>query len=239
MKLFTGWVLSVGFMLSAPTANAQFLAPNHVGDPSVVTVSDFDGPYAATPPEAPAPRYGPVYEPRLLPPIEVYTVLRENGFLPLGIPRRRGPVYTIAVIQPGGSDGRLVIDARTGRIIRFIPADGMDDDDRGDDLTGAYGPAGPLPPATPVRSGVPRPPAPIPHVASRTVPKPKPNPRPQAARPAPEPAQQSAAVQQKPAETPQTAPVAAASAVGESKPAAPAAPTILPTQEMPHVQGLE
>jgi hypothetical protein len=237
MKLFTGWILSAGLVLSVPTANAQLLAPNHVGNPSIVTVSDFDGPYAAMPPEVPAPRYGPAYEPRLLPPIEVYTVLRENGFLPLGIPRQRGLVYTIAVIQPGGSDGRLIIDARTGRIIRFIPADdGMDDDYRGDQ-SGTYGPAGLLPPATPVRSGVPRPPAPIPHVASRTVPKPRPSP--QAARPAPEPAQQSAAVQQKPAETQQAIPPAAAPTVAQAKPAAPAAPAILPTQEMPEVQGLE
>ena len=236
MKLFTGWVLSAGLVLSAPTANAQMLAPNHVGDPSIVTVSDFDGPYAAMPPEVPAPRYGPAYGPGLLPPIEVYTVLRENGFLPLGIPRRRGLVYTIAVIQPGGSDGRLIIDARTGRVIRFIPADGMDDDYEGD-VSGTYGAAGPLPPAIPVRSAVPRPPAPIPHVASRTVPKPKPSPL--AAKPAPEPAQQSAAVQQKPAETQQAVSPATVPSVAQAKPAAPAAPTILPTQEMPAVQGLE
>jgi hypothetical protein len=229
MKLFTGWALSVGLVLSVSTANAQLLAPNHAGNPSIVTVSDFDGPYAAMPPELQAPRYGPpAYEPSLMPPIEVYTVLRENGFLPLGIPRQRGLVYTIAVIEPGGSDGRLVIDGRTGRIIRFIPADdGMDDGDRGDP-SGAYGAAGPLPPPTPVRSSVPRPPAPIPHVASRTVPKPRPSPL--AAKPAAEPAQQSAAVQQKPAEAQQVVP---------AKPAAPAAPTILPTQEMPQVQGLE
>ncbi|RZN24112.1 hypothetical protein [Bradyrhizobium sp. Leo121] len=236
MKLFTGWVLSAGLVLAAPTANAQVLAPNHVENPLVVTVSDFDGPYAVMPPEVPAPRYGPAYEPGLLPPIEVYAVLRENGFLPLGIPRQHGLVYTIAVIEPGGSDGRLIIDARSRRIIRFIPADGMDDDYRGD-LSGAYGAAGPLPPATPVRSSVPRPPAPIPHVASRTVPKPRPNPL--TAKRAPEPAQQSAAVQQKPAETQQAIPPAAAPTVGQVKPAAPAAPTILPTQEMPQVQGLE
>jgi hypothetical protein len=234
MKLFTGWVLSVGLVLSAPTANAQLLAPNHVGNPSIVTVSDFEGPYAAMPPETPAPRDGTAYGPRLLPPIEVYTVLRENGFLPLGIPRQRGLVYTIAVIHPGGADGRLVIDARSGQIIRFIPADGMADGYPGD-LSG--GPAGPMPPATHVRGGPPRPPAPIPHVASRTVPTPRPNP--QAAKPAPEPARQSAAVQQKPVETQQATPPAAAPAVVQAKPAAPAAPTILPTQEMPQVQGLE
>ena len=63
--------------------------------------------------------------PGLLPLTEVYAVLRENGFSPLGIPRLRGFVYTIAVIDRGGEDGRLVIDARNGRIIRFMPAYGM------------------------------------------------------------------------------------------------------------------
>ena len=63
----------------------------------------------------------------LLPPPEVYTVVRENGFSPLGIPRQRGFVYTISVIDRDGDDGRLVIDARTGRIIRFMPAYRMGD----------------------------------------------------------------------------------------------------------------
>ena len=72
------------------------------------------------PPEAPAPGYG--YGPTLLPPREVYTVVRENGFSPLGVPQQRGLFYTIAVIDRGGDDGRLVIDARDGRIVRFMPA---------------------------------------------------------------------------------------------------------------------
>ena len=58
----------------------------------------------------------------LLPPQEVYAVLRDNGFSPLGVPHQRGLVYTIAVIDRNGEDGRLVIDARNGRIIRFMPA---------------------------------------------------------------------------------------------------------------------
>ena len=81
------------------------------------------------PPEAPAPRYGP----QLLPPhAKVYTVVRESGFSPLGIPQQRGLVYTIAVIDRGGDDGRLVIDARTGRIVRFMPAYRMGDNFDGD-----------------------------------------------------------------------------------------------------------
>ncbi len=94
-----------------------------------IAVSDFDGPYG--PPEARRRRrrygYGYGYEergpaPALLPSTEVYAVLRDNGFSPLGIPRLRGGVYTIAVIDRRGDDGRLVIDARDGRILRFMPA---------------------------------------------------------------------------------------------------------------------
>jgi hypothetical protein len=237
MKLFTGWVMSAALVLAAAAANAQSLAPYGTGG-SRYAVSDIEGPYAAMPPGAPGPRYG---GPILLPPEEVYTVVRESGFSPLGIPQQRGFVYVISVIDRGGDDGRLVIDARSGRIIRFMPAYRMGDNFN-QDLTTTYGPVGPLPPISAVR-GPPRPPASVPHVASRApvVPMPKPSPpradevRPQAAKPVAPPPQQSAAVQPKPAEA-QPAPPAAAPPAVEAKPAA---PPIQPTQEMPKVQGLE
>jgi hypothetical protein len=180
--------------------------------------------------------------------------LRENGFSPLGVPQAHGPFYTIAVIDRGGEDGRLLIDARNGRIVRFMPASRFGGNFNGD-LSDRYGPVGPPPPI--VREA-PRPPAPVPHLASRTpsVPLPKAAPpragdvpraddapragdvKPQAAKPAPEPVQQSAAVQAKPADTPTPppAPPAAAPAPLQAKPAA---PPIQPTQPMPLVQGLE
>src|SRR5882724_9012814 len=237
MKLFTGLIVSAGLVAMATAANAQILAPHEAGNSSYRAVSDFEGPYAAMPPDVPAPRLGP----RLLPPTEVYTVLRENGFLPLGIPQQRGLVYTISVIDRGGDDGRLVIDARNGRIIRFIPAYRMGDNFN-DDLMGTYSPVGSLPPVSAVR-GPPRPPATVPHVASRTpsVPMPRAAPprageaKPLAEKPAAAPAQQSAAVQAKPADA-QTPPQVAAPATVEAKPAA---PQIQPTQEMPKMQGLE
>ncbi|MFB9265430.1 hypothetical protein ACFFWD_20125 [Bradyrhizobium erythrophlei] len=261
MKLFTGWVATAGLALTAVSAQAQLLVPNSIGGPLTIRVSDVGGPYAAMLPEVPPPpRYGRV--PSLLPPMEVYTVLRENGYLPLGAPRQRGFVYTISVIDRGGEDGRLVIDARNGRIVRFVPAYRMGDN-FDDDLTANYGPVGPMPP---VQARVPRPPAPVPHVASRGVPVPKPSPlatKPapapaptQAAAPAPDPAQvaapgpaaaeapapaqQAAVAAPQPAEAQPTAqaqtPQAQAPTVGQA--AAPA-PAILPTQEMPKVQGLE
>src|SRR5580692_8855229 len=136
----------------------------------------------------------------LVPAREVYTVVRESGFSPLGIPQQRGLFYTIAVIDRDGADGWLAIDARNGRIVRMMRADRMGDDLNGE-LTQQYGPVGPPPPVSNIR-GVPRPPAPIPRVASRTpsvpIPKAAPlraeEPKALAAKPA-EPAQPSQLVQ--------------------------------------------
>lgn len=250
MKFFTGCVAAATLALAANAAQAQVPASGIFGG-ATVAVSDFDGPYGpgeAAPP--PPPRYGYGYEergpaPALLPATEVYAVLRENGFSPLGIPRLRGAVYTIAVIDRRGDDGRLVIDARDGRIIRFMPAAdayGMAPAYE-EPSVAPYRPQSALPPPTMVRGGPPRPPASIPHVASRTVPLPKAAP-PRAetpvaaARPAEpttpqaQPAQQTAAVQAKPTEA---APQAAAPTIGQAKPAS----TILPTQDMPAAQGLD
>jgi hypothetical protein len=226
MKLFTGWAVSAGLVFVAAAANAQVLAPSGIGP--VTRVSDVGSPYAAMPPEAPPPGYGPSYGSRLLPPAEVHIIARESGFAPLGIPQQRGLVYTISVVDSAGDDGRLVIDARSGRIIRFIPAYRMGDNFNGD-LDVAYGAVGSLPPplSTSYRRA-PRPPLPIPHVASRSA-APLPKAPPHAARPETAPAQQSAATA-KPAE-PQASPPS--STVGAAKPPVP----IMPTQEMPAAQG--
>jgi len=249
MKLFTGWVVSAGLVFTAATAHAQGVAPQGTdGSPSTtpyVAVTDVGGPYAAMPPEAPAPGYGYGYGPTLLPPQEVYTVVRENGFSPLGVPHQRGLFYVISVIDRGGDDGRLVIDARNGRIVRFMPAYRLGNNSS-QEVPVIYGS---VPPMSNAR-GVPRPPASVPQVASRTtsVPLPKASPldvkplapklftdKPATDKPASAPAQQSAAVQAKPADAPAT-PQAAAPAAVEAKPAA---PQIQPTQEMPKAQGLE
>jgi len=244
MKLCRGWLMSAGLVLAANSANAQIVVPDH--RPLYSAVSDVDGPYAAMPPQARGYQEGGYYGPRLLPPPEVYTVLRDNGFSPLGAPQRRGVFYTIAVLDRGGGEGRLVIDARDGRIVRYArgyPADAA-----------VYGPAE-APPVSAVR-GPPRPPALVPHVASRApaaVPLPKAMPEhsdaPQTVGKATEPARESARVAE-PAKPPEPAPQSVAQAkpavASTTPPATPPAvieakpaPQILPTQEMPKVQGLE
>jgi hypothetical protein len=294
MKLFAGLAVSATLVVVASAANAQMLAPFEASRSPYRPVSDFEAPYAGAP--APRQRddgrgdygrdygsgayapgyygqgygqgYGQAYGgPALLPPLEVYAVLRENGFSPLGIPRLRGSVYLIAALDRGGEDGRLVIDARTGRILRFMPAfrfGAIDDEPAGYGAQAALPPRGPLPaqaalapqaalpPPTAIR-GVPRPPASIPHVASRAVPVPSPKPQaatPESSQPSslqqsasqPSPAQQSASAQ--PAS--QTQAQVQARAADPQPAAAPAtvgqakpAPVIQPTQAMPAVQGLE
>jgi len=198
MKRLTQWSAAAGLMALATAARAQTVMP----------VSDFGGPgpYAAIRSAAP----------RLLAPAEVTAVLRERGFAPLGNPQQRGIVYTVSAIDPAGDDGKLVIDARSGRIIRFLPAWRMGN--RFDEtLDLDYGPVGPLPPLPAIARRGPRPPLPIPHVTNRaaiTLPKPPPRNA---------PAAQSA-----------QAPAAATTPV-EPKPMV----QIQPTRQMPAAQGLD
>jgi hypothetical protein len=245
MKLFTG-SLAAGLVLLAGSAQAQVPGSYEGGRSPYRAASDFDAPYAVAPSAVPGPRNvpGPDYAPGpqygygpgpgLLPSTEVYSVLRDNGFLPLGIPRLRGFVYTIAVIDRGGEDGRLVIDARNGRIIRFVPAYRMGDNYY-EDQSALRAPAtAPVPQAhAPAQvEAAPRPSKPASQVASRTVPMPKASPiaaKPAAAR---APVQQAAAPAPKPTE------VQAATVTTGSVPAKPA-PQIAPTKDMPTVQGLE
>lgn len=250
MKLFTG-SLAAGLVLLAGGAQAQAPRP-------YTPASDFEAPYAVAPPPGtryvPGPRYVPApgYAPgpALLPSTEVYSVLRDNGFSPLGIPRLRGFVYTIAVIDRGGEDGRLVIDARNGRIIRFVPSDRMGDNFYEESAVRAPSVSVPPPahvavqapsPASgqaPAQASVhvqaaPRPAKPPAQVASRTVPMPKASPI-AAAKPVTAAVQQAAAPSPKPTE-------AQAAAAPETTGTVPAKPAveIAPTQDMPKAQGLE
>ncbi|HEX4860061.1 MAG TPA: hypothetical protein VFV07_02410 [Rhizomicrobium sp.] len=247
MKMLRGWTVSAALVLAATVANAQG-APQATSRPGYVAASDFSGPYADVPPGPPVaaygPReygpaeYGPSAAPPLMPPREVYLVLRENGFSPLGVPRLRGMFYNIAVIDRRGDDGHLVIDARDGRIVRFMPAYRMGSrfEDGRPYLHGyGYGPA-----PMNYQGGPPRPPLAVPREASRTAPL---VPVPKAAplrtsdekvlveKPATQPLQQSAAVQGRAADAPPQS-----AAVIDAKPPA---PSILPTQPMPKVQDLE
>ncbi len=250
MKLFIGWVATAGVLVTT-AAEAQVPAPYRLGAPAVTTVSDVGGPYAAAPPDLP-PYYGPSrfapppYALSVLPPREIFEIARAMGFQPLGAPQQRGLVYTLSAINIDGEDGRLVIDARNGRIMRFMPAYRMGDR-MGEETASTYGPAGAMP-ELPQYRRAPQRPAAMPRVASRTpttVPLPKKTPpravatpakpvtpavpvavAPPAATPA-APAAQQAVVTPKPDEVrviPLTAAPPPAAATPETP--APAAPTV-------------
>ena len=183
MKLFTG-SLAAGLVLLAGGAQAQVPGPYENGRPPYTAASDFGPPMRwhrrRFPGRNTHPGRATDTAPSLLPSTEVYSVLRDNGFSPLGIPRLRGFVYTIAVIDRGGADGRLVIDARNGRIIRFLPAYRMGGDNYYEEQSALRGPFMAQPPqAQPAHRTMSRPRRSRhgrPHVASRTVPMPKANP---------------------------------------------------------------
>jgi hypothetical protein len=196
-----------------------------------------------------APPYVYVPEYEAVPSYDVVAIMRSRGFLPLGGPVRRGGFYVIAAAHPAGGDGRLVIDAYTGRIVRFVPAPEVIRPSRNDEMELVYqGPTFPPPdrmrtasrfgaPPVPER-GAPRPPASVPRVATRApsdAPLVTPKPRPQAAPQRPDTAQAP----------PVPAPV-------ETKPAAPSPPlgqkplektpdkpVVQPTRPLPPVQTME
>jgi hypothetical protein len=262
MKFTVGCLTAAGLIL-ATAAQAQVLPPMR-GDAVVVSDVEAPGPYAAMPPPrihvpgpsyGPGPRYGVGYAPAVLPPHEIYAILREAGFSPLGAPQQRGLVYTVAAIDRRGEDGRMVIDARSGRILRFMPAYQMGDR-MNEGVVARYGPQAALPElpqyrrppfdANAARTAGNAPsaaaPAPKQKVASRTatVPLPKQPPARAVATPAKPVAVEKPPVIDKPiaekpaepAATPTPAPVQQ-SAVTESKPAEVKAPEAAPAVPTP------
>jgi hypothetical protein len=213
---------------------AQAQALYRVGPP-VIVASDLDGPYddlpprdvpppyarAYPPPPGPPPAYGPsaAYGPAL-PVGEIYRIVRNNGYSPLGQPQLRGNVVTITVLDEDGEDGRLVIDAFSGRIIRFVPA---------------YSQGSRVAPAVPVAYGPP--PATVP--VARSVPLPKPR----VTASLPDRTGTVALAKPPAAAAIPAAPTAALAAAPAIPPAAP--PVVKPafapqpTQAMPPVQGID
>ena len=209
------------------------------------------GSYAAIPP-ARYERSALAARP-MLPPEQVLTVLRSSGYSPLGRVTQRGWIYTIAALDRNGEDGRLIIDARTGQIMRFIPAQAVDER-----MMAVYGPPGP-PPAADVRYEMrrgslldlrhaPRPPVSVPKTAKRPEPKaasrlasPAPGgiaTPPQAAPPAQQAAAPSAAGATA-AVKPDAAENKSATTVGSASAPQSSALKLWPTQALPDVQPLE
>lgn len=186
MRIFLGSMMSAAVLMSG-AAQGQALPPLRGDIPTVIRASDVGGSYAPVygpPPRVyeetvPSRAYGVLrsgYGMAMLPLREVYAIVREAGFSLLGMPQQRGDIYTVAAVDQNGEDGRLVIDARSGQIIRFLPAYGMREGPRAEVFIRDEAAAGPMlpqyrrPPFVAVE-----PAAPAQRLASRTptVPLPK------------------------------------------------------------------
>lgn len=232
MKQGTTALLAAAMVLAgAGAAGAQPLPP-------------MDGPtiYYGSRASYPPPIYAPAPAPAI-PRREVAAILRSRGYRPLGPPVRRGGFYVVSAIHRNGGDGRVVIDAYSGEVVRVIPAGPRPR--RGDDMVLVYqGPTFPPPDrgrfGQPPRAerGAPRPPVPVPRVASRApaeTPLVTPKPRPKEAPQEPETAQAPptpAPVESKPAAA---SPKLSPKPIGKT----PDKPVVQPTQPMPPVQTME
>ncbi len=202
-------------LVGTTEVSAQVMAPFEIdAAPSarVEKTVDLGGSYAAIPPD------------EILPPGAIKASLRAAGFAPVGTPRFQGGQYRVGAISADGEEGRVMVDGRSGKILRFIPA------------SADYGLLQRPVPRFREAGPIPRPPRAIPQLASRTA-APLPLERPVAAPAAPPPAPAARAADPvlaaKPAPPPPPAPEA--KPVLEAKPA----PTIAPTEPMPPVQGLD
>ena len=66
---------------------------------------------------------GPVYPGYALglPPHEIVTIVRSTGLEPLHRPVRHGPTYALRAVDPAGQEMRVIVDARSGRVLRIVP----------------------------------------------------------------------------------------------------------------------
>ena len=187
MKRFAGWAVTAGLVLTATAANAQMLAPYR-------GVSDFDAPYerpygAVPPAPPPAYNYGARLRAAAGPDAAaggLCGVARQRFFA-----ARRAASARLRLHRRGDRSerrGRPPRDRRpqradhplrarlwsglwsglgTGRWSGLGPWSGSPYDESFNAVpVPGYGPQGALPPPTVIR-GVPRPPASVPHVASR------------------------------------------------------------------------
>jgi hypothetical protein len=121
----------------ASLASAQSPAPNPsppaAFDPPPTAPAPPPPPTVSAPPTVAAP---PMPAQAGMPPQRIHAMVRASGFDPIGAPVRRGDFYVQRALDPNAIAYRVVVDARTGRIMSVRP------------LRMAYGggPYGPYPP---------------------------------------------------------------------------------------------
>jgi hypothetical protein len=59
----------------------------------------------------------------VIPPYEVFTIIRSMGLRPLGRPHYRGRFYVVHAVDPRGEEVRVVVDAHAARVVSVRPFD--------------------------------------------------------------------------------------------------------------------
>jgi hypothetical protein len=59
-----------------------------------------------------------------VPSYEIVAIVRSTGLEPLHRPMRQGPSYVLRAMNPVGQEVRVIVDARSGRIVKVVPLPG-------------------------------------------------------------------------------------------------------------------
>lgn len=91
--------------------------------PSFIAVAVLLGLSGAAPAAAEPIRLAQRFAADIIPPYEVFTVIRSMGLRPLGRPHYRGRVYVVHAIDARGEEVRVVVDAYAARVVSVRPLD--------------------------------------------------------------------------------------------------------------------
>lgn len=77
----------------------------------------------ATPAGAEPIRLAQILAADIIPPYEVFTIIRSMGMRPLGRPHYRGRFYVVHAVSPRGEEVRVTVDAYAARVVSVRPLD--------------------------------------------------------------------------------------------------------------------
>jgi hypothetical protein len=90
---------------------------------SSIAVAVLLGLSGAVPAGAEPVRLAQTFAADVIPPYEVFTIIRSAGLRPLGRPQYRGRYYVVHAVAPRGEEVRVVVDAYAARVVSIRPLD--------------------------------------------------------------------------------------------------------------------
>jgi hypothetical protein len=90
---------------------------------SSIAVAVLLGLSGMTPAAAEPVRLAQRFAADVIPPYEVFTIIRSAGLRPLGRPHYRGRFYVVHAVAPRGEEVRVVVDAYAARVVSIRPLD--------------------------------------------------------------------------------------------------------------------